>query len=329
MRTLPKGHDHPLLQTLIELLPLGVAVSDPQGRLVLRNEAAAGVAWEELAAELAAAGREGTRLIRVRCQRPDGMHRELVCTASPLPDGEQLLGVLAVLEPPRWREAPDELLVSLISHGVRTPLMVAKTNAQLIQRVLATGGRTDMAQQSTTDIISAVDRLARMLNDLLDVYRLETTDPPVAPQRIALAAYLRAALEEARPLVRTHAVEFETPAELEACTDPAVLERALKCLLHNAATYSPAGSTITVRAVREQGTVRIAVVDHGVGLPPELVPRIFERFYRAPSNAKAEGLGLGLYIAKRLVEVLRGFIEVETAVGVGSTFTIVIPDDLC
>jgi signal transduction histidine kinase len=123
------------------------------------------------------------------------------------------------------------------------------------------------------------------------------------------------------------------PIGVEAPDDPVVVRadrqrigQVLANLLTNAVKYSPAGSAITVRVVRGDGEARIEVIDAGVGIPPEALPHLFDRFYRVEATAtSAPGVGLGLYITRRIVEAHGGTIEVASTPGSGSTFTVRLP----
>ena len=121
-------------------------------------------------------------------------------------------------------------------------------------------------------------------------------------------------------------MHLDLPADLPPMlADPDRLETILLNLLQNAQKFSAPDSPIQVTAHAQDGTVMVSITDQGIGIAPEDLPRIFDRFYRVEHIRKAEGTGLGLYITKRLVEAHGGQIWVESEVGKGSTFSFTLP----
>ena len=127
-------------------------------------------------------------------------------------------------------------------------------------------------------------------------------------------------LEEGRQLTIEYP-EWVPPARV----DRARIQRALMNLLTNALKYSPPESPVSVSIEREAEQVVVSITDHGAGIPPEDLPRLFQRYYRAPTAGKAQGLGLGLYITRLIVEAHGGSISVRSEPGVGSTFRLCLP----
>ena len=126
--------------------------------------------------------------------------------------------------------------------------------------------------------------------------------------------------------METSRIQEEIPADLPpVCADYARLERILINLLSNALKYSDPGTPVRLRAWQQDGQVVVAVSDQGRGIAPEEIPHLFERFYRTAGARKAEGIGLGLYITRILVEAHGGRIWVESEVGKGSTFSFSLP----
>jgi len=147
---------------------------------------------------------------------------------------------------------------------------------------------------------------------------------------VAVDALIAPAVEALRPQADAKglAVPVELPADLPPVdADPGRVGQVLRNLLNNAILHTPAGGTITLSARPDAGTVAVSVRDTGVGIPPEHLPNVFERFYRADrSRARATGgAGLGLAIVKQLVMAHGGSVAVESAVGQGSTFTFTLP----
>jgi signal transduction histidine kinase len=178
--------------------------------------------------------------------------------------------------------------------------------------------------------VSNSDRLVRLINDLLDIQKIEAGT--LSMTRTPLA--LRPLLEQTLLSTYDYGRQYDITFALE-CPDGAVLVRTdrdrlmqvLTNLLSNAAKFSPPGETVTVRVILHQERVRIAVSDRGPGIPSDFQARIFEKFAQADSSSTRQsgGTGLGLSIAKALIERLGGRIGFETATGVGTTFYVDLP----
>jgi signal transduction histidine kinase len=145
-------------------------------------------------------------------------------------------------------------------------------------------------------------------------------------EAIDLHAYLPEFLQRSATAIDTTRIRLEVAADVPAVNaDYNRLERIILNLLTNALKYSDPGTPVQLRAQRTDHVVEISVTDQGQGITPEDLPHIFERFYRAAGRRKAEGIGLGLYISKLLVEAHGGRIWAESAVGKGSTFSFTLP----
>lgn len=165
-----------------------------------------------------------------------------------------------------------------------------------------------------------------MLHDLRSLVVLERHQFEREP--IALAVFMQELLQRA-PLADVDRVVLAVPAGLPNIdANPGHLERILINLLVNASKYSPAETPIILAAIRQDDQVRITLTDHGMGIAPEDLPFIFDRFYRAKGERKVDGVGLGLYICRMLVELNGGTIRVESAPDAGSVFTLTLPVSL-
>ena len=223
------------------------------------------------------------------------------------------------------RRALEQLqreVLAMVTHDLKTPLTSIKAMAQLMQR------RGVYREQSVTNIVAQAERLERLVNDLLDVSRLETGRLELQRETVDLVAVVRETVEAARALSPAHRISVEAPDRpLMGEFDYHRLAQILQNLLSNAVRYSPAGSTIRVSVTDLGDAAQIAVSDQGPGIPPEALARIFERFYRAEAAAvsQPQGLGLGLYIARGLVEAHGGRVWAESTAGQGSTFYVRLP----
>ncbi len=211
-----------------------------------------------------------------------------------------------------------------VSHDLRTPLSIVLGQAQLAQRSLA-AGQTDAVQRSLTAIVTSARRMNTMIEDLVDMARLEAGKIELHRDHIDLRSFAADVRESLAGVADVSRIEV-VPSRQELPTvlaDPDRLERILTNLLTNALKYSE--GKITIAFKQQDGYVVTSVTDRGVGISPEDLPHIFERYYRAKGVQKRDGLGLGLLITKMLVEAHGGKIWVESELGKGSTFSFTLP----
>jgi signal transduction histidine kinase len=215
----------------------------------------------------------------------------------------------------------DEFL-SLASHELKTPITSIKIYAELAAR------RPELMQpRLLASLTRQADQLVTLVNDLLDVSRLELGRMPHEARPLDLAAFLRELCQRIAPVHETHQVVGRLPkGPLSVQGDPNRLEQVFQNLLSNAAKFSPEGSVIEVAARREGKWVRVSVRDEGIGISAQDLPHIFERFYKPISQqAVYPGLGVGLYISQQIVESHAGRIWAESEPGRGSTFHVRLP----
>jgi two-component system, OmpR family, sensor histidine kinase VicK len=219
----------------------------------------------------------------------------------------------------RALERLQQEFLAMTSHELRQPLVSISGQAQLMRR------RGQFSERSLDTIIEQTNRLGRLVDDLLLASLIEADRFDVRPELSDLALEARHAVEQLANDERP--IHVDTPAEpLPVLVDRQRIGQAMSNLLTNAIKYSPAGSEIVVRARKTGSTACVDVIDQGDGIPPHVIPHLFQRFYRVESaNRHASGLGLGLYITHRIVEAHGGSIDVHSEVGVGSTFTIALP----
>lgn len=212
-----------------------------------------------------------------------------------------------------------------VSHELRTPLTVIKGNIGLLRRL----GTAD--EESLSSIDSEVDRLSRLVGDLLllaqaESGRLPMMMGPVALDTAALEAFKQISML-AGDKVQIRLLEID---QIRVLGDPDRLKQVLVNLLYNALQHTPAGGQISLALRRDGSRAQIMVSDNGAGIPAEDLPHIFERFYRAEKSRKrtaSTGFGLGLSIVYWIVRNHNGTIEVKSEEGKGTTFTIYLPID--
>jgi len=224
-------------------------------------------------------------------------------------------------------------LLSSVSHDLRTPLAGLKVAVGSLLQKDVRWGEEDR-EAFLRDMDREVDRLTRLVSNLLDLSRIEAGALKADADWEDVTELIDRVVERVEPGLGDHPLLREGPATLPAVRLDAVqIEQVLTNLLENAAKYSPPGAPITLRAdvADDSGsgrTLRLAVLDHGVGIPRAEQVRIFDKFYRVAGTARrASGTGMGLAIVKGLVEANGGRVTVESAPGEGSAFTMSLPLD--
>ena len=214
-------------------------------------------------------------------------------------------------------------LLNSISHELRTPLAASTSAASVLA---ATDSLTlEQRRGLISEIQEANARLNRIVGNLLDVARLESGQVRPRLDWHDARDLVQTTLRELQRELATHPVKQEMPAApLLVWLDFSLMQHALGNLLLNAATHTPAGTLIEVQAQLADEALVLSVADHGPGIPPEWLPRIFEKFFRAPT-APTGGSGLGLTIVKGFVEAHGGTIAVENRPDGGARFTIRLP----
>jgi signal transduction histidine kinase/DNA-binding response OmpR family regulator len=233
-----------------------------------------------------------------------------------------------------YRAAQDsirmrDIFLSVAAHELRTPLTSLLGYTQLVERRAEHASSiSDRDRQALRVVAEQATRLSKMVASLLDISRLQLGQLSIEPLPLDLGALAARLVEETRPLLMQHSIDYtgtRDPALISG--DELRLEQALQNLIQNAVKYSPEGGTITVHVACDTTRAAVAVTDTGIGIPPDALPQLFERFYRAPNvdPQHISGLGVGLYVVKEIVELHGGSVDVRSEVGVGSTFTLSIP----
>lgn len=232
----------------------------------------------------------------------------------------------AELEASRMR---DEFL-SAAAHDLKTPLAGIKGIAQLSRRRAARAGtpESESLAQNLVSIDRAATRMTALINEMLDVTRLQMGRPiDLDVKRLDLVQLAREVVAEHQQTARRHEILLDTTVpEVVGHWDAARLQRVLDNLIGNAVKYSPNGGNVCVTVGAEDGEILLSVRDQGIGIPPADLPRVFERFHRASNAVGAiSGTGIGLASARAMVESHGGTITVESEEGRGSTFTVRLP----
>ena len=212
-----------------------------------------------------------------------------------------------------------------VSHELRTPLTVLRGNAQV---GLALGSDPDHAQLFE-EIVAESKRMSRMVENLLLLARSDSASLPLEFETVAVAPFLAELAGRAEVLAREFGAELERKLEGEGFVeiDRQRIEQAVLILVDNALKYGPSGGTVTLTSFVRSGRLHISVEDRGPGIPMEELPRIFERFYRLDKARSRQlgGTGLGLPIAKTIVEAHGGRIEAVSRLGEGTKISLRLP----
>ena len=264
--------------------------------------------------------------------------RVLSVTLAPVMTGDEYLGSVSLIRDITREVEVDRMksqIITNVSHELRTPLTPAKGWIDML--LLGAGGPLSPMQKQAAEVIKAsVDRLTSLVDDMLDISRIESTQAetilrPTSPQTV-MAAALQTLQAEIEAMRKTLHVETDVPMDLPPIlADQDKLVQALNKLTDNALHYTPAGGMITLRAHLDesQHEIHIEVSDTGSGIAPEYQPLLFDKFFRGEKNPlvmASAGTGLGLSIAKQLVEKQNGRLWLKhTEEGQGTTFAIALP----
>lgn len=324
-----------------------VIVTDAQGGVTKLNPAAEeifGAESENAGKPIGEIARDSRIAVAVsealRSQRPvagegaasvlplavDGSERAFRLRTTPMLDDEgRLLGAVTLLEDITHLREIDRLkseFIATASHELRTPLTSVRMGVHLLLEGAA-GGLTDQEQRVLETCRADCERLEQLMRDLLDLSKIEAGE--AAPQLAAVRAadLISGSADALRAQVESKGIRFRMDASQDlpsVLVDRAQIERVISNLVSNAIRHTERGGEICLVAGRRAGQVAVSVTDTGCGIPPEYLPRIFEKFVRVPKAASG-GAGLGLAISKSIVEAHGGQILVQSKLGQGSTFT--------
>jgi signal transduction histidine kinase len=216
-------------------------------------------------------------------------------------------------------------MLGVVAHDLRNPLNTMLMAAQL----LADSTEPEsVARRQAAVVQRAGERMNRLVQDLLDVKRMESGRLTIELRRVLAPTLVTEAVEMLRSIAASSRIELVLEDSCEdlppVSADPHRVQQVLSNLIGNAIKFTPRGGRIAVRCSRAEGEVRFEVRDTGPGIPAEHLPHVFGQFWQA-KRADRRGIGLGLAIAKGIVEAHGGKIWVESTCGVGSTFFFTLP----
>lgn len=244
------------------------------------------------------------------------------------PEGE-LLGVVSTFsDVTQLHELQEqrEDLIRAVSHDLRTPLTVIQGQAQLLEMMMGRPAQESRMKKSVRSILTGSQRMNTMIQDLVDSVRLEAGQLKLECLPVSLRGFLQELKNRLTGALEMDRVRIEILEGLpQVNADPNRLERIFINLLSNALKYSPPDTDVTVSAEMFDEKIAVTVTDRGMGIASEDIPKLFQRYYRAKGTRKTEGLGLGLYITRMLVEAHGGRIWVRSEPGKGSSFSFTLP----
>ncbi len=273
-------------------------------------------------------------------QRLDGTEFPLEISLSPIEDGGRVLVAAAIRDVGDRKRVEAELIVTreaaeranqaksrfltTASHDLRQPLQTLSLLNGTLRRTFADPDALQMLAQQE----QAIDGMARLLNTLLDIRKLESWAVKPDPSDFALAELFEELRLEFQGVAASKGLTFKvTPCEDSVHSDRSLVEQILKNLLSNAIKYTRQGSVALRSVYQPPSLVSIEVLDTGVGIPRDQLRYIYDEFYQVgvPTNSSREGYGLGLSIVQRLVALLDGKLDAHSQVGKGSRFTLTLP----
>jgi two-component system phosphate regulon sensor histidine kinase PhoR len=321
-----------------------VVAVDGEGRVVLANQAAELLlgrqqgemignpfVWampDDQVMRALRTSREAKRREIRTIERPDG--RALQVSTAPIVDGGEWVALVVfhdITEAKRLEQTRRDFVAN-VSHELRTPLASIKS----VIETLESGALDDRAvtQDFLARADAEVDRMVQIVEELLELSRLESGQAPLAREPVDMGSVLSQAVERLRPQAEKKGLSLTlevVPDLPPVIGDADRLERAALNLIHNAIKFTPDGGSVGVSAALAEGAVTVEVTDSGVGIAAEDLPRIFERFYKGDRarGSGSGGTGLGLAVVKHVVEAHGGVVSAESQEGHGSTFRFSLP----
>jgi PAS domain S-box-containing protein len=267
--------------------------------------------------------------------RPDGSTIPIDDSAAPIRLGDRVIGAVLIFRDISERRSSERALLdadrrkdeflATLAHELRNPLAPIR-NAM---RIISAHADADANMGKAKEVVERqLKHMVRLIDDLMDVSRITRGRLELHRERIDLEAAVKIAAETSQPLLemKHHALHVQAAPGVSVHADVTRLAQVFANLLNNSAKYSPPGSAISIKIASEGGHAVVSVSDNGVGIPQSMLPRIFDMFVQLEQGGLREGLGIGLTLVKRLVELHGGTVEASSpGTGQGSTFKVFLP----
>ncbi|MBY0550033.1 MAG: PAS domain-containing protein [Candidatus Obscuribacterales bacterium] len=329
-------------RTIIEALPPGLMITSPEGKVESANTSAMQMLLLDTPEQVidrslseflvgydtAQANGNGARTVQAVRSDKSVFPCDCLTKSFSSPDGQRLLVIFSDISEREKLRTLREEFVAVVSHEIRTPLTSVRAFLALLDSGMF-GELNEQGSVSLKQMDSLTLRLMSLVNELVDAGRLELGDLSLQREQFYFQEVLESAVASTATLAKEHKVNFELTED-----DTLLLGDKEKCvqvfinLLGNAVKYSPSGGAVRVRFSRESGDlIRVTVSDNGPGIPASEIANIFGRFAQVNQSGhrRQNSSGLGLYIAKEIIERQGGTIGVDSTEGAGSTFWFTVP----
>jgi len=326
-------------QAILGSIADGVLLRDLQGRIILANPAAQRILttadgdYDPLRLNAFSIPRDVTELAR-RIELDDRTISVSLAHVS-LPDGSDVGDVLVLrdITSEAMAERTKENFLNQITHELRTPLTAIKGYADVL-RMGSDRLRPELKDRAVETIFTASHTLAQMIDTIVDLTAIQSGSMVLEHEPVALRVLISDALDSWEQSFKDRGLKTKFAAkspELTVMGDNRRLRRAFDALFQNACDFSPEGGNYSLALASHDNFALITLTDHGVGIAPEDIPHVFERFYRGKARDRlgnvldVRGMGQGLYVVKSIIEGHGGSIQVESVPGKGSTFRLYVP----
>ena len=258
----------------------------------------------------------------------DGTYKWHLCRALPLVEDGEIrfwLGTNTNIELQKNNEQRKEEFISIASHELKTPITSVKASLQLVQRLNRTGASPDKVNLLMDKANKNLDKIVELLDDLMNDSKIQRGQLALHKTRFNLAALVDNCCDYVR-FDKNHQLIVQGDKDLFVFADQSRIEQVMVNLINNAVKYAPQSKRIEISVDRDGENATVSVRDFGIGISPEKLPHIFDRYYRvASSETDFSGLGLGLYISSEIIKRHGGKMGVASKLGEGSVFWFTLP----